>query len=91
MDILAAAVVAPPRPRRMSLAWFLCSWVTPELESGAVLATSGRPSDMRATKVSRGGIVLFFTSVRLFVLVVYICSAASSLSSSVVFTGGNDK
>ena len=58
MDILAAEVVVPPRPRRMSLAWSLCSWVTPELEltSGAVLATRGRPSDMRATKVSSGGI-----------------------------------
>eukprot|EP00984_Skeletonema_dohrnii_P002075 scaffold691_cov196-Skeletonema_dohrnii-CCMP3373.AAC.3 len=52
MDILAAEVAVPPRPRRMSLAWSLCSWVTPELEltSGAVLATRGRPSDMRATK-----------------------------------------
>lgn len=60
MDILAAEVV-PPRPRRMSLAWSLCSCVTPELEltSGAVLATRGRPSDMRATKVSRGGILLY--------------------------------
>ncbi len=38
MDILAAEVAVPPRPRRMSLAWFLCSWVTPELESGAELA-----------------------------------------------------
>eukprot|EP00985_Skeletonema_marinoi_P013413 scaffold6635_cov116-Skeletonema_marinoi.AAC.2 len=52
MDILAAEVAVPPRPRRMSLAWSLCTWVTPELEltSGAVLATRGRPSDMRATK-----------------------------------------